>query len=298
MRSILQAVQASPVALNNTSVRLQRVIGTIDIDGKGTQHAIAAVDPFIFLDEAEFEGQISSSFTKHPHTGLTAVTYLLEGTAHAWDNMHGATPELNQAGGVYCIAAGKGIVHGEAPVAGIRKVRLLQMWFNPGIYELPLPKSNYQLFQPQELPIFEDEGLWAKVIIGAAFQLKSPVLTPWPIQYLHVKLAPQQNYSFPIPEANWQGFIYILEGQGIFGSNKITGKKGQCLVLGEEQSLSIPMRNNEDTPLVFLVATGQPHQKSFYKLLGYGGALVANTESHARSWMQDYENNPDRFGLD
>ena len=43
-------------------MKLWRVIGTVDIDGHGTQHAIAHVDPFLLLDEAVIEGEISSSF--------------------------------------------------------------------------------------------------------------------------------------------------------------------------------------------------------------------------------------------
>jgi redox-sensitive bicupin YhaK (pirin superfamily) len=298
MRSIVKAVQATPVVLSQSSIRLRRVIGTIDMDGKGTEHGIAEIDPFIFLDEAGFEGQISSSFQKHPHTGLTAVTYLLEGTVHAWDNIHGATPELNHAGGVYCVNAGKGIVHGEAPIEGSRKVRLLQMWYNPGIYELPLPEASYQLFQPNELPIYEDEQIWLKVIIGEAFQLISPVLTRWPIQYLHIKLAPQQAYTFNIPNPKWQGFIYVLSGQGTFGSNKIAGNEGQCLVLGREKSLSIPISNSDSTPLVFILASGKAHGRPLIKLLGHGGAIVADTKAHARTWMQKYEKDPEHFGLD
>ena len=277
-------------------MKLFRVIGTTDIDDHGTKHAIADIDPFIFLDDAIIEGKLSSSFQKHPHTGLTAVTYLLEGTAHAWDNIHGETPDLNRAGGVYCVNTGRGIVHGEAPVDQIQKIRLLQMWYNPGIYDLPLPMANYQLFQPDELPIYEDEKLWAKIIIGEGFNFSSPVLSQWPIQYLHIKLAPQQTYTLKISDSNWTGFIYVINGKGKFGVNEVIGTDQQCLVLGSEKTSSIQINNIDQIPLEFILATGKPHHKTFVKLLGHSGAIVADTEAHARTWMKKYEDDPAHFG--
>ena len=296
MRSISKVIQATPISTSQSSMNLSRVIGTVDIDGQGTKHAIADIDPFIFLDDATIQGELNSSFKKHPHTGLAAVTYLLEGTAHAWDNIHGATPDLNHAGGVYCVDSGSGIVHGEAPIEGVRKVRLLQMWFNPGLDQLPLPKASYQLFQPDQLPIYQDEQLWAKVIIGTAFDLGSPVASRWPIQYLHLKLSPHHQFTMNIPSESWQGFMYIIHGQGKFGNNEIIGQPMDCLVLGSELSNEIQVENTSEQTLEFIFATGKPHQQAFAKLLGHGGAIVADTAENARKWMQTYENDPTHFG--
>ncbi|MDI9818868.1 MULTISPECIES: pirin family protein [unclassified Legionella] len=296
MRTISQVHDATPFGTDKKNLRLFRVIGSTDIDGRGTQHTLSEVDPFIFLDDALIEGELPTSFNKHPHTGLTAVSYLLEGTANAWDNIHGVAPNLNHAGGVYCINAGKGIVHGEAPTEGTRRLRLLQLWFNPGIYTLPLPKASYQLFQPNEIPCYENERLWVKIIIGTSFKETSPVDSPWPIQYLHIKLAARQSHLFTIPDMSWQGFIYIIRGEGIFGKNDIKGLAQQCLIIGKEQTDVIQINNPNDTPLEFILATGQLHNKPFVKLLGHQGAIVAATEKQARNFMHEYEIDPENFG--
>ena len=296
MRSVIQTTNATPFGPNNGTMQLFRVIGTVDIDGQGTEHEIAQVDPFLFLDDAIIEGELPTAFKKHPHTGLTAVTYLLEGTARAWDNLHGDAPDLNRAGGVYCVAAGKGIVHGEVPAQGMRRLRILQMWYNPGIYRSPLPEACYQLFQPDELPVYENDTLWAKVIIGTGFNLTSPVASDWPIQYLHIKLGAKQIHHFIIPNENWQGFIYIISGKGKFGVNENIGISQQCLILGLEEATRIPIENMDDTPLEFILATGKPHHKTFVKLLGHGGAIVADSEAHARAAMRQYEADPEHFG--
>jgi hypothetical protein len=45
------------------------------------------------------------------------------------------------------------------------------------------------------------------------------------------------------------------------------------------------------------MAAGKPHHKPFVKLLGHGGAIVADTEKHAREWLSQYEQNPGEFGV-
>jgi redox-sensitive bicupin YhaK (pirin superfamily) len=296
MRTVHKAVKATPISMSQPQFTLFRVIGSVDSDGKGTQHPIAQVDPFLFLDDAKVEGNLSASFKKHPHTGLLAVTYVLEGSMHAWDNIHGATPELNRAGGVYCVDAARGVVHGEAPIEGMRTMRLLQLWYNPGL-DRPSTQAHYQLFQPSELPVYEDENLWVKVILGDALNLSSPVINPWPVQYLHIKLAPHKSHTFSLNHSDWQGFIYVLSGEGTFGVDKAIGRAQDCLVLGSEPIESIAIHNTQSSPLELVLATGKPHQKPFAKLLGHGGAFVADTLARARASMQRYEEDPEHFGL-
>jgi redox-sensitive bicupin YhaK (pirin superfamily) len=296
MRTIAQIHDATRFSTDKKNMRLFRVIGSTDIDDQGVLHIVNQIDPFMFLDDVMIEGELATSFDRHPHTGLTAVSYLLEGEGHAWDNIHGATPDLNRAGGVYCINSGRGVVHGEAPIEGVRKLRLLQLWFNPGIYDLPLPQANYQLFQPDELPVYEDDQIWAKIIIGTGFGFTSPVTSPWPIQYLHIKLKPQKHYSIQLTEPSFHGYIYIIHGHGEFGANETRGSAQQCLILNSESSDSISVQNWGQTPLEFILAMGKPHNKPFAKLLGHGGAIIADTENHAREYMHNYELDPDNFG--
>ncbi len=173
MRNIVDVHNATVFNTEKPGMQFYRVIGSLDMNRRGVEHSIADIDPFIFLDDALIEGDLSSVFHKHPHAGLAAVTYLLEGTARAWDNIHGASPRPNQAGGVYCLHAGRGVVHGEAPYEGIKKIRLLQMWFNLGIDALPLPMAQTQLYEPSELPVFQDDHgmIWTKHWFSLWFEL-------------------------------------------------------------------------------------------------------------------------------
>ena len=70
----------------------------------------------------------------------------------------------------------------------------------------------------------------------------------------------------------------------------------QCLILGSENTTALRIKNTGRTTLEIILATGKPHHKPFVKLLGHGGALVADTESHARAAIKIYEASPERFG--
>ena len=296
MRTIKDVITVTNINSQNKALRLSRVIGTIDIEGKGTSHSLFDVDPFIFLDDAFIQNSSSSSFKKHPHSGLIAVTYLLEGSINAWDNIYGDVPDLNHAGGAYCVHTGQGIVHGEKPVAGINKIRLLQLWIQSPLTYTCLPKASYQIFQPNEIPLFANEDFSVKVIIGEAYGLTSPVNTLQPLQYLHIKLKTKESKNFNIVDNNWTGFIYILNGNGQFGSNAINGISQQCLVLGNENSNIIPIQNTASYDLEFIIATGRPNNRPYVKLLGHGGAFITDTQEQARSVMSKYKKDHDNFG--
>jgi hypothetical protein len=68
------------------------------------------------------------------------------------------------------------------------------------------------------------------------------------------------------------------------------------LVLGSELSEQIQLENTSSQTLEVIFAAGKPHQQSFTKLLGFGGAIIADTVANACKWMQAYEKDPEHFG--
>jgi quercetin 2,3-dioxygenase len=297
MDTISKVIAAKPFSFNTKNRQLFRVIGTTDIDGNGTEHELSDVDPIIFLDEAQIEGEVPETFNRHPHMGLAAISYLIKGEFRAWDNINGNAADLNRAGGVYYVDSGKGVVHGEAAAKGKRDARWLQLWINPGIYEKPRPMAHYQLFQPEDLPIHEDHGLWVKIIIGEGFNLKSPVNSGQPLQFLHIKLAPKVTKKFQLHNPKWQGFIYTLNGEGLFGVEQLRVMPRNCLVLEQDCSTMI-VQNPSNDDLEFVIVRGKPHNRSFYKLLGHGGALVADSKEDLRAAMTKFESESNNFGIE
>lgn len=295
MKKISRVVQATALKGNNEAREIWRVIGTTDIEHQGTLHAIEHIDPIIFLDEAKLHGDIPTAFKKHPHCGLAAISYLITGEFTAWDNLNGVLPDKTRSGGVYYVNAGRGIVHGEAAAEGNRNAHWLQLWINPGIHNKPLPKASYQLYQPQEIPVYTEDKLQVRIIIGSAFGKTSPVKSDVPLQYLHVQMDAHSKKIFYLPEPTWQGFIYVIKGNGQFGLEETVGKAQDCLVLDNDQQTEI-ITNSGTQPLEFILVSGLPHHREFFKLLGSGGALVCDTREEAYAAMQRFSVEGENFG--
>lgn len=49
----------------------------------------------------------------HPHAGLIAVSFIIEGAWTDMDNLNGESKELNSAGDIYAVSAGRGVAHME-----------------------------------------------------------------------------------------------------------------------------------------------------------------------------------------
>lgn len=296
MIKIERIVPALPFKSNSKDRKIFRVIGTVDIEDKGTRHEITCIDPFIFLDEACMT-QEGTTFSKHPHSGLTAISYILDGEIEAWDNINGTGETNNKKGGLYYINSGKGIVHSEAGVNLKNDLHWLQLWINPGVHQHPLPKAFSKLVEPNDIPEYCGDEFTVRTLIGSYDNVSSPVDVGWPIIYLHVVIAPQAVKVFDLKQKNWNGFIYIIDGEGTFGANESHGKSQECLEFNTSTSSTLKVQNDRNKALNLMIALGKPHGKEFYKLLGHGGAIVADSKSSAHASMREYESDPDNYGI-
>lgn len=271
-----------------------RVIGTTDINGKGTLHPLHSIDPFIFLDESIVPANVQGlGGGPHPHYGLSAITYLspdaISDTSKAciqpWDNLNNLT-DINHAGGLYIIKAGKGVVHDEQNKTKTGSVHQLQLWLNPGLNNPD--KASYQLYQPHEIPVITPHpGATVRLLSGEQFDKKSPAKAPIDLLYLHVNLEPDTEISLDI-KSDFRGFVYVLTGTGIFNKSTIHSRE-----LGMHSQLPYPSKLNiqnidKDTRLSFILASAKPVGESFYKILGSGGALIAPTPDIANKIMDEF----------
>ena len=118
-------------------------IGTTDIDEKRTNHALALLDPFVFLDESlNFVGVAGLGGGGHLHAGLTAITYFspncpesfgtsAHGRLQPWDNFNGKDQPINHAGGAYVIASGRRVVHDKRNITENCCMHQFQLWVDP-----------------------------------------------------------------------------------------------------------------------------------------------------------------------
>jgi redox-sensitive bicupin YhaK (pirin superfamily) len=173
------------------------------------------VGPFIFFDHigpARFAPGLprAADVRPHPHIGLSTVTYLFEGEIMHRDSV--GSQEAIQPGEVNWMTAGSGITHSErfeklrevgGPLHGI------QSWVAlPGRDEETSPAFVH--YGHVDLPTIEDGRVWARLIAGEAFGVRSPVKTHSPLFYAHCAL--QDQALVALPQAYSERAAYVASG--------------------------------------------------------------------------------------
>ncbi|MGK7391234.1 MAG: pirin family protein [Candidatus Cyclobacteriaceae bacterium M2_1C_046] len=210
------------------------------------------VGPFIFMDHAgpvDIRPQSAPSMDvlPHPHIGLSTVTYLFGGQVTHRDSL--GVKQVIKPGEVNWMTAGSGISHSERfedpEVLAKGNLEMLQTWVAlPEKVEESDPSFNN--YQPEELPVFTDKGLWMRLIAGDAFGLRNDVKTHSPLFYLHVAL--DKNTTFGLPQEHAERGIYIAKG-----SIEVKGtvySKGQLLVFSK--GVDPVIKAKENSTLMFL----------------------------------------------
>ncbi|RDC62485.1 pirin family protein [Adhaeribacter pallidiroseus] len=175
------------------------------------------VGPFIFMDHAGpvqiIPQQVSiMDVLPHPHIGLSTVSYLFDGQVTHRDSL--GVKQIIRPGEVNWMTAGRGIAHSErfedpATLAG-GSLEMVQTWVAlPEKEEEALPA--FDNYQPEQLPVFTDTGIWMRLIAGNAYGLKNAVKTHSPLFYLHVVLEPGVRFGLP-PQYPERG-VYVAKGR-------------------------------------------------------------------------------------
>ncbi len=160
------------------------------------------VGPFVFFDHM---GPLvlpphvprETDVRPHPHIGLSTVTYLFEGAMTHRDSI--CVEQVIRPGAVNWMTAGGGISHSErfdtlresgGPMHGI------QAWVAmPEEDEERAPSFAHH--DADELPVFQDKGVEARLIAGRAYGLANKVKTTSPLFYLHAEMQAGGRMSLP-----------------------------------------------------------------------------------------------------
>ena len=217
-----QIIDARPASLGNgftvrriLPYRLRRMLG-----------------PFIFMDHGGPVSLVPDQITNmdvlpHPHIGLSTVSYLFDGQVTHRDSL--GVQQIIRPGEVNWMTAGSGISHSErfedpAMLAG-GTLEMIQTWVAlPEADEEDAP--SFDNYQPHELPIFTDKGVWMRLIAGNAFGLQNHVKTHSPLFYMHVVLQPGTRFGLPLgyPERG----AYVAKGTVDVSGNRYGA--GQLIV--------------------------------------------------------------------
>ena len=218
------------------------------------------VGPFIFFDHfgpVEFPAGIPRSVDvrPHPHIGQSTVSYLFAGEIMHRDSLRSEQPI--RPGEVNWMTAGSGITHSErferARAQGDR-LHGIQAWVAlPKEEEETAPRFSHH--GAADLPTFEGEGLWSRLVAGAAFGVRAPVNTVSPLFYVHWRMA--SGAKAQLPAEYPERAAYVAEG-----SIEVDGRRfaeGHMLVFVPGKSVVI----TAPEPAVVMLLGGEAVGKRF-----------------------------------
>jgi redox-sensitive bicupin YhaK (pirin superfamily) len=173
------------------------------------------VGPFIFFDQmgpAHLPVGEGIDVRPHPHINLATVTYLFAGAIDHRDSL--GTFQTIEPGAVNLMTAGRGITHSERSSAGERAagpaLSGIQTWLAlPGDKEEIEPAFEH--VPESALPVIEDAGARARVIMGTLWGATSPVTQHSPTIYADIALQPGGNIA--IDDAADERAVYVAEGE-------------------------------------------------------------------------------------
>jgi quercetin 2,3-dioxygenase len=241
-------------------------------------------DPFLFLAEDWFG---HGTFDVHPHRGQETVTYVIDGKLRHYDSNAGEG-ELGP-GDVQWMTAGRGVVHKEDPDAG-ETVHSLQLWINlPKEDKLTAPR--YQNLRQSDMPVRREEGTVVTVFSGSSGDVQASTLNHVPVTMVELNMEAGATFHQDLP-ADYNGFIYILEGSGTFGANETAATAGQAMLLGhvKREFEHSEIKIQASSKLRALLYAGRPLHEP---IVAYG-PFVMNTRQQILEAIEDYQ--AGRFG--
>ncbi len=235
-------------------------------------------DPFLIMAEDWFQ---KGDFGLHPHRGMETVTYVIEGKLEHFDNKSGSGELL--AGDVQWMTAGSGVIHIEEPPEG-EMVHTLQLWVNlPS--EKKMTQPRYQNLRSQHMPVRQEEGAVVRVFSGSSGDVTSDTQNHTPVTMVEIQLEQGKTITQAL-HGSYNGFIYVLEGEGIFGSNETVAEQGQVLWLGSaKESKDSEVNIRASSPLRVLLYAGQPIKEKVVAR----GPFVMNSDEEILQAYKDYQ---------
>jgi len=251
--------------------------------------AFSDFDPFLLLDEMgpmKVAPNQAKGAPDHPHRGFETVTYILSGEMEHKDSQ-GHAGKLSP-GDVQWMTAGAGVIHSEMPSAAFQKsggtLHGFQLWVN-------LPRKD-KMMHPryQEIPSAKipaattPDGLVSvRVIAGEALGTRAVIETITPIIYVHYTLKPGGRISQSVP-AEYNTFVYIIDGQGLFGRESEKATDGQMIMLGSDGD-EVIIENDSVEKLDLLLIGGVPLKEPIARY----GPFVMNTQKEIYEAIEDYQ---------
>ncbi len=220
----------------------------------------AMVDPFILVHEGVVPADFGASVdTTHPHRGFDNLWYAVSGSSSTGHSTGpgGATERARlEAGSLLKLRTGRGVYHAEGigedqiREGNPSEMRGVLFWVNLARKDKDVEPSA-QVLQPKDVPVRQDGDAIVRVLVGEG----SPVELGTPGLVLDVELPNGGGFSSAI-SADFNGFVYLLEGEASFGANRRRASRSQIAVLGTGDALTV---EDAQPGTRFMLMAGKPY---------------------------------------
>ncbi len=220
------------------------------------------VDPYILVHEGvvPITPERAAMDTTHPHRGFDNLWYVIAGEASTGHST-GADGTFERArlkaGSLLKLRTGRGVWHAEglgqeqlAEGKAGSEMRGVLFWVNLARKDKHAEPTS-QVVEAGDVPVRNEGDAVVRVLAGEGSQVE--LGTPGLI--LDVELPAGGAYSTPIP-AEFNGFVYMLEGEAAFGSNRLGAKRSQIAVFGPGSTMSV---DDAQPGTRFMLMSGKPY---------------------------------------
>ncbi|MFF2074971.1 pirin family protein [Kitasatospora sp. NPDC058162] len=251
------------------------------------------LDPFIMMDqmgEVDYAAGEPKGTPWHPHRGFETVTYIIDGTFIHRDS-HGGGGTITD-GDTQWMTAGSGLLHIETPPESlVRSGGLfhgLQLWVNlPASDKMITPK--YQDIRGGSVKLLgsEDGGALLRVIAGEMDGHQGPGTTFTPITMIHASINPGAQVTLPW-RSDFNALAYGLAGNGSAGGERRPFHRGQAVVFGDGDSITIradEKQDSRDNNFEVVLLGGLPIREP----VAHYGPFVMNSHRELQQAMEDFQ---------
>lgn len=242
------------------------------------------IGPFVLLDHfgpTEFGAGKGFDAAPHPHIGLEAVTYLIDGEILHRDSL-GQVQSI-RPGEVNWVTAGSGIVHSERTPPQLRaaggNLVGIQAWIAlPARQEETAPKFAHH--SRSDIPRICAEGVEFTLIAGASDGLVSPVRSLAELVYAEIVLTGGARYQVR-PEHHDRA-IYVVAGEvEVVGR---AGSFGESALISLAPGTEIVLRARPFHATRLMLLGGEPLPEPRYRKWNFVSSSADRIEQAESDW--------------
>ena len=156
-----------------------------------------------------------------------------------------------------------------------------------------LPRANkmaaprYQDILSSKVPVRKEEGVTYRVFSGTSGNVVSTTKNYVPVSMVEITIDSGYTANQDL-HSGYNGFMYILEGSGVFGNNQVKAEKGEVLLLDivkeKVDTSEIIIKANKKLRIIFFA--GNPLNEPVVAR----GPFVMNTEEEIKQAYADFRN--------